>query len=226
MSLPHRIAATLLASCLGCALPARAEWGGTLALLSDGQERGVSYSGGRPQAVLGLAWDGAQGRYAGLQLTHSRFWGDRRSAWLQAYAGQVLELAPGLDAEAGLRVHRFPSLGHYDFAEAYVGLLAERWQLRLHHAPDYYGLAQRTWYAELNGRWPLAPGLAATGHLGVAAVQRGGRAREDLRLGLSRTLGDAAELQLAWVVVGRGGPSSWTDPPRRQRWLASLSLGF
>ncbi|HEY0954398.1 MAG TPA: TorF family putative porin [Roseateles sp.] len=226
MSLPRRIAAPLLAACLVCALPARAEWGGTLALLSDGQERGVSYSDGRPQAVLGLAWDGSQGRYAGLQLTHSRFWGDRRSAWLQAYAGQVVELTPGLDAEAGLRVHRFPSLGHYDFAEAYVGLLAERWQLRLHHAPDYYGLAQRTWYAELNGRWPLAAGLAATGHVGVAAVQGRGRAREDLRLGLSRTLGESAELQLAWVAVGRGGPSSWTDPPRRRQWLASVSLGF
>lgn len=226
MALPRRIATTLFAACLGCALPAQAEWGGTLALLTDAQDRGVSYSGGRPQAVLGLAWDGAHGRYAGLQLTGSRFSGARRSAWVQAYAGQVVELKPGLDAEAGLRVHRFPSLQHYDFLEAYVGLLAERWQLRVHHAPDYYGLAQRNWYAELNGRWPLASGLAATGHLGVAAVQGRGRAREDARVGLSRTLGEAAELQLAWVAVGRGGPGSWTDPPRRQRWLATLSLGF
>jgi hypothetical protein len=176
--------------------------------------------------VLGLAWDGAHGRYAGLQLTHSRFWGDRRSAWLQAYAGQVVGVVPGLDAEAGLRLHRFPSLRHYDFAEAFVGLLGEGWQLRLHHAPDYYGLSQRTWYLELNGRWSLAPGLAATGHAGLAAVQGAGRAREDLRLGLSQALGESAELQLAWVAVGRGGPSSWTDAPRRRQWLASLSIGF
>jgi hypothetical protein len=43
MSFPRWIAAPLLASLLACAAPARADWGGTLALLSDGQERGVSY---------------------------------------------------------------------------------------------------------------------------------------------------------------------------------------
>lgn len=215
---------------------ARADVGGTVSLLSDARERGVSYSDGHPGAQLGLAWDGSAGWYAGAALAPVRYDADRRGAWLRLYGGRVVGLTPGLDGEAGIVLHRFESLSRYDFAEAYVGVLGERWSLRLHHAPDYYGSGQRSWYGEVNGRLPLAPGWAAVGHAGVLWAQgvsrwpqygaAHGPTRIDLRAGASLQLGASAELQLAWVSVSRGGPALWADTRRRRTAVLGLTAAF
>lgn len=214
-----------------------ADVGATLSVQTDARERGVSYTGNRPGAQLGVSWDGGSGWYAGASLARFRLDADRRGGWLRAYGGRVFELRPGLDAEAGLVLHRYEGLSRYDFAEAYAGLLGEGWSVRLHHAPDYYGSGQRTLYGEANLRWPATAPLAAVGHVGVLRSQGASRwvnqpynvngpTRIDLRVGASWQLGASFELQLAWVSASRGGPVMWAGATRRSTALLSLSAAL
>jgi len=220
---------------LSIAGPARSDTGGTLSLQSDARERGLSYSNNRPGAQLGLAWDGADGWYAGAQLSRVRFDAGHHGARLQAYGGRVFSLTPGLDGEAGLVTYRFENLPRYDFTEAYAGLLGELWSLRLYRSGDYYGIGQRSLYGEFNLRWPLVQGLQAIGHAGVLRgdgvsrmpyLESHGPTRIDLRTGLSWQLGTHGELQLAWVSASRGGPYTWTDATRRRTVVLGLTAAF
>jgi uncharacterized protein (TIGR02001 family) len=220
---------------LGLAGPAGADVGGTLSLQTDARERGLSYSNNRPSAQLGLAWDGSAGWYAGAQLSRVRFDDQRHGARVQAYGGHVFEIVPGLNGEAGLVAYRFENVSRYDFTEVYAGLLGELWSLRLYHSGDYYGIGQRSLYAELNLRWPLLPGLQAIGHAGVIKAEGGqrlpyveprGSTRTDLRAGLSWQVGSSSDLQLAWVSASRGGPYTWTDPTRRSTAVLALTTAF
>lgn len=217
---------------------ARADVGATALLQSDARDRGVSYSADRPAVQLGLAWDGAGGWYAGASLAQARFERGRGSGWLRVYGGRVVELRPGLDAEAGMVAHRYERSARYDHVEGYVGVLGERWNLRLHHAPDHEGSGQRSVYGEANLRWPLADRVAAVGHAGVLRsrgdarwpspryIGHHGPTRFDLRVGAAWQLGEHAELQLAWVHVSRGGPVMWTASSRRSVGVLGLSLAL
>lgn len=234
MSPPARLLrlTTLIATLLAGAV--RADVGATLSLQTDARDRGMSYSANRPSAQLGLAWDGDAGWYAGGQLGHARF-ADVQGATLQLYGGRVFPLVPGLDAEAGIAAHAYENVSSYDYQEIYAGLLGERWNARAWLSPDYYGIGQRSLYAEFNLRWPLAPGVAAVGHVGLLHGRRSqssvyaaarGATRVDLRLGASWQLGAASELQLSWTAAGRGGPYTWTDATRRRALLLSLTTAF
>lgn len=193
--------------------PAHAQLGGTVSLQSDGRFRGISLNDERLQAQLSLAWDGAgrlSGWYGGALLTEARFGSAGRSSLLQGYAGHVTRLTPDLDGEFGATVTRFPQLPYYDYAEAFAGLLAEGWNLRLHRSGNYYGLHQRTLYVELNGHRPLVDAVQAFAHVGALHGTGGwrnpaGATRVDLRIGAALRR-DRVEWQLAWVAVGRGGP--------------------
>lgn len=236
MSPPARLAPRLLlvATLLAGVARAHADVGGTLSLQTDARERGMSYSDNRPSAQLGLAWDGAGGWYGGTQLGHARFT-QRRGATLQLYAGRVLPVSAGLDAEAGVVAHLHENVSHYDYQEAYVGLLGDGWTARAYLSPDYYGIGERSLYVEFNGRWPLREGLAAIGHAGLLHgwrrsdplyAQGRSPSRGDLRLGLSWQLGGMAELQLAWLAASRGGPYVWTEATRRRTAVLSLTAAF
>lgn len=231
----------LIATCLVLLLagrPARADVGATLSLQTDARDRGVSYSDNRPSAQLGLAADFEAGWYAGLSLAEARF-SDRSGPWLRVYGGRVVTLVPGLNGEFGLLAHRFDKIRRYDFAEAYAGLLGERWSLRVYASPDYYGIGQRSVYAEVNGRWPLGAASsspALIGHVGVlrgwggdaapAYTESHGPTRIDLRAGLSWPWGSAGEWQLLWASASRGGPFTWADAGRRQAVSLNFTLGF
>jgi uncharacterized protein (TIGR02001 family) len=225
--------AILIAPLLGTAAPAGADVGGTLSLQTDARERGMSYSAEKPSAQLGLAWDGGAGWYAGAQLSQARFV-QHRGARLLAYGGRVVELVPGLDGEAGVIAQAFENVSRYDFQEVYVGLLGERWNLRLYHSPDYYGSGQRSVYGEFNLRWPVAKGVGLMGHVGVlrghgapsAYADSRGPTRVDLRAGASWQLGENCELQLAWVSASRGGPYTWADSAHRRRVVLGATATF
>ncbi|MCY4745243.1 hypothetical protein NYO99_09690 [Pelomonas sp. UHG3] len=215
---------------------ARADVGMTLSLQTDARERGQSYSDNQPGAQLGLGWDGTGGWYAGVSLAPVRFDATRRGRWWRAYGGRVITLRPGLDAEAGLVLHRYAQLSRYDHAEAFAGLLGEGWQLRLHGAPNHYGSGQRSVYLEANLRWPATAPLAWLAHAGVlhaAGNSRWGRPRNadgptraDLRAGGSWQLGEAVELQAAWVWASRGGPVVGAGATRRSTAQLTLSAAF
>lgn len=210
---------------------ARAEWGGTLALQTDARERGISYSDGRPRAQLAVSYDGRAGWYGGALLTRMEFYPARPSAMLQAYGGRVVALSPGLDGEAGLQFSHFSAISRYDYAEAYIGLLGDRWSVRLHASDDYYGAGMRSLYAELNAHQPLGDAWQAFVHAGLLSGwghglrDPGGRVRSDLRLGVARRLG-AVELQMAGVWVGQGGPTAWLPQDRRRAFVLGLSVSF
>lgn len=220
-----------------CAAPAHAQLGGTVSLQSDGRFRGISLNDERPQLQLSLAWDGngaLRGWYGGAMLTEARFGAMGRSVLLQGYAGHVVPLTPDLDGEFGATVTRFPQRAYYDYAEAYVGLLAERWNARLHRSGNYYGLHQRTLYAELNGHWPLSDTVQGFAHVGALrgdGVRRNpaGAARTDLRIGAALRR-DRVEWQLAWVAVGRGGPHAGpyavAADTRRRAWVLGIATSF
>jgi uncharacterized protein (TIGR02001 family) len=224
----------LIATPLSGVAIAHADIGGTVSLQSDARERGLSYSANRPSAQLGLAWDGDAGWYAGGQLGHARFTSAEGLA-LQLYAGRVVPLTTAVNLEGGVIARRFENIASYDYQEAYVGLMASGWMLRLYASPDFYGIGQRSLYAELEGRWPLGAGLAAVGHIGWLrgwggrgmAYDPGRRPwRGDGRLGLSWQVGGGSELQLAWVAASAGGPYTWTDATRRRTALVSLVSAF
>lgn len=232
---PARLArlTLLIAPLLVGAGVAWADVGATLSVQTDARERGMSYSGNRPGAQLGVAWDGDAGWYAGASLTWVRFT-ETRGARLHAYGGRVVELAPGLDGEAGLLANRFENVSRYDFVEAYAGLLGERWNLRLYHSPDYYGGGQRSLYGEFNLRWPIAQGWTAVGHVGALRgwgqvlpyIEPHGPTRVDLRVGVSRQLGASSDLLLAWTAASRGGPYTWTEATRRRTAVLVLTTAF
>jgi uncharacterized protein (TIGR02001 family) len=232
---PTRLArlATLIAPLLGAVAPAGADVGGTVSLQTDARERGMSYSAEKPSAQLGLAWDGGAGWYAGAQLSHVRFV-QHRGMRLLAYGGRVVELTPSLDGEAGVIAQAFENVSRYDYQEVYVGLLGERWNLRLYHSPNYYGSGQRSIYGELNLRWPVAKGVGLMGHVGVLRgrgtpsvyAEAHGPTRVDLRAGASWQLGESCELQLAWVSASRGGPSTWADLAHRRRVVLGATATF
>lgn len=232
---PARLARlTTLFALLMAGAAVRADVGGTLSLQTDARERGLSYSAHRPSAQLGLAWDGDAGWYAGAQLGHARFT-DVQGAALQLYGGRVFGLLPGLDGEVGGVAHAYENVSRYDYREFYAGLLGEGWNARAWLSPDYYGVGQRSLYAEVNARKPLAPGLAAIAHVGLLHGRRTqpspyagarGATRADLRLGVSWQVGAASELQLAWTVAGRGGPYTWTDTTRRRALALNLTTAF
>ncbi|RTL39980.1 MAG: hypothetical protein EKK53_16460 [Burkholderiales bacterium] len=236
MSAPAHLACLtlLIATPLAGVAIAHADVGGTLSVQSDARERGMSYSANRPSAQVGLAWDGAGGWYAGGQLGHARFM-QQQGGTLQLYAGRVTSLTTELNLEGGVIARLYENVARYDYQEAYVGLIGSGWTLRLYASPDFYGIGQRSLYAELDGRWPLGPGLAAVGHLGlirgwggnVSFYDPGRRAsRADVRAGLSWQLGSSSELQLAWVAASAGGPYTWTDPTRRRTAVLNVTTAF
>ncbi|PZP30934.1 MAG: hypothetical protein DI603_13445 [Roseateles depolymerans] len=210
---------------------ARADWGGSLALQSDARERGISYSDDRPRAQATVAYDGPAGWYGGALLTRMNFYPPRTSSLLQAYAGRVWSLTPELDGEAGLQFSHFDAIRRYDYAEAYVGLLGDRWSARLHASDDYYGTGLHSLYAEWNGHQPLTESLQLFAHAGLLGGwgrgQRdpGGRFRADLRLGAAWRVG-LVELQLAGVWASRGGPSTWLPHERRGTVVLGASVAF
>ncbi|MCE4554594.1 TorF family putative porin [Roseateles cellulosilyticus] len=210
---------------------AHADVGGSLSLQTDARDRGMSYSDGRPTAQFGLSWDDSVGWYAGASLAQARFT-ERRAGWLRLYGGQVLPVSAALQGEWGVLAHRFQNVSRYDFVEAYAGLLAERWNLRVYASPDYYGVGRRSVYGEVNLRWPVLAPVAVFGHVGVlrgfghAALplytEPHGPVRIDIRAGLSWPWGDVGEWQLAAVSASRGGPYTWTDGSPRH----AITLGF
>ena len=226
-----RIIALLLAGAGAGAGPAHAQLGGSVSLQSDPRYRGVSLNGGKPQAQLNLVYDTTAGWYGGAMLAQMRFDAQRRSSLLLGYLGRVVPLAPGLDAEAGITATRFADLPGYDYAEAYVGLLAERWSARVYYSGDYFGRSQRSLYAELGLNWPLLPALQAFAHLGALTGTQGanrnphGATRFDVRAGVAWREGPF-EFQLAGVAVDRGGPYARSYEPRRSTLVLGALVSF
>ena len=154
---------------------------------------------------------------------------DQRYRLLTGYLGYASRGARGLGWEVGATASHLIGDARYDYAEAYVGLIAERWNLRIYYAPDYFGRRVQTVYAELDASVALRPRLRLFSHLGALTTVGGQPAvgtrgvRGDARLGVGLAI-DPVDLQLAWVGASRGGPAVFGT--RRGAWVLSVSAAF
>jgi len=212
-----------------CAAASAQQLGGSIELMSDYRFRGVSLSRERPGARLSLSLDDASGAYAGLSLTSIELQPGQRQAGLQGYAGFARALNDALRWEAGgsysHAVQASPGVDRYNHGEAFAGLLAPSWSLRLYFSPEYFGWRERTLYAELDAHTPLLPSLELIGHLGL--LQQLGRddaRRVDSRLGVVLHTETGLAWQLAWLATGKSGP--FPAPYDQRRSLVWLGASY
>lgn len=209
-------------------------WGQTAVSLtaeSDFIFRGVSLSDGKPDASLSVDYDGAQGWYAGGTVTAAQFDSGPRQAALFAYAGYAHRTMSGLTWEVGATAALFATESHYDYGEAFAGLLDQGWSARVYFSPSYFGSGVRTLYAELNGSTPLTPIWRVFGHFGALVPTAGTvptdsrRARFDARLGVSVAIG-STELRLAWVGATSNGFYATSYADQRSTLVLSAAYSF
>jgi len=200
---------------------------------SDYRFRGVSLSDSRPSFQLVINYDAPSGWYAGVSATQVEPANGARYAQLLGYTGYVMPVDEGRSLEFGASYAHFTGEASYDYAEAYVGLLSQRWSLRLHLAPDYFGQNVRTAYLDAGAQWPVGEHASLFGHVGllVPLGSQGGddaeanRARADLRVGVDSVFG-GLDLRVAWVAVSPGGPFPAAYGGARTAWVFSASYAF
>jgi len=207
--LTHGLRAALGAALLLVCCGVLAQTGGSIAFVSDYRYRGVSFSHDRPTFRLGVVHDAASGWYAGASLVDVSLDAPGRQLQWLGYAGLSGRLSQRLGWEAGVILVHFGADSQYDYHEWFGGVQGERWNMRLHLAPDYFGSRTRTAYAELNAGLPLSRFTRATAHVG-ALMRLGGASAEAERRHLDAGLGlamarDAWDLQLELTTGGRSG---------------------
>lgn len=193
--------------------------------------RGVSLSGGKPDASIGLDYDSASGWYAGGLATAVEFDSGQLQAALFGYVGYARRTPTGLAWEVGVTAAHFADDSRYDYGEAFTGVLGQGWNARVYVSPSYFGSGVRTIYAEVNAAAPLSPAWSLFGHAG-ALVPVGGaeptesrRAGFDVRLGVAATIGPA-QLRLAWVGATRGGVHPTSYAVQRNALVLSAACAF
>lgn len=214
--------------------PVWAQVSGSVRIDSDYRWRGESLSDERPAPRLSLGWDGESGTFAGLSLGRVRLIHGLSTSHVMAHAGYVRRgegRRPGWELGA-VRSH-FPSTSVADHHELFAGLVGLGWTLRLRASPNYFGLRVGTAYVEFDTATELSHGWRGQLHLGALKWLGDGPlgvpdGRLDLRLGLSRVLGDSAELQLGWTThSGRAlYPLLAPREPARSAWTLGLSWAF
>jgi len=218
------------------AAPACAQVSGSAAWLSDDRYHGASLSDGVPTVQLTLAWDGADGWYAGTQFTRVRFTYPGAPAELEAapYLGYVHAVGHRLQVEAGAQYTWFSRSRRYGYPELYAGLSGERLHARLAWLHDYFGLPVDAWYAELNGDRPLHGPWRALAHAGV--LQQGDasaygvearRWRYDFAAGLGVAWA-GFDLQATWTTTSANAYAAcapW-QCGARDAWVLRISRGW
>lgn len=193
-----------------------AQASGSVRVVSDYRFRGVSLSDGAPALQINLAWEGADGWYAGALVSSVRLY-THADLQLQPYLGYARRLRSGLSWEMGADYAVFRRFGQDNYPEFYLGLASERLSARLYYAPRYFNEDHAVLYAELNGARALGARWRLLGHLGwLERSQRREREpgrnverrRFDARVGLGATF-DGYDLQLTRVASqGIGGDYS------------------
>jgi len=227
-----------------CGLPfaAFAQVSGSVGVLSDYRYRGYSLSDGDPALQASVAYDAANGAYAGLFGSSVRD-EDGSGAQFIHYVGYAKRDAHGRSWDVGVRWSTFTQDDAFDYAEMHVGLSLKRVTFRLHYAPDYYGEVAN-WYGEVDGHVPLGERVKATWHIGYSSsdaqdryvyvydptpydpqhgyayYERADRTRVDLRLGVAIPT-RACDVQLAWTHVDGGETYTYEVP-----WNANDRTGW
>ena len=212
------------------ATSAQAQVTGSLAADSDYRYRGVSLSGSEPSARASVNYDAPERWYAGALLTRAALLPSDTYTQVSGYAGWTTARSDGPAFEIGLDGSHFAGASNYDFGEAYVGVLADRWSARASFSPDYYGQGTRTAYLEANLYPPLDRNLRLFAHVG-ALVPFGGatgdasKTRFDASVGVGLALG-AWDLHVAATGASAGGPYPAVHSGRRATLVVGAAVFF
>ncbi len=210
---------------------AHAQWSAQVGAASDYVYRGVSFNDSRPAIMAAVNYDGAAGWYLGGQIAQTRLFGERHAEplWI-VDAGYAHALTSRLSWEVGATYSIFTDFTFWNYAEMFVGVSAENWNLRLYHAPNYFGRDRRSTYVEFNSTHALDERWRVLAHVGAQQLEParvGDRSHTlDASLGLGARFG-RVDVQLLWVAVDRANyayPS--TSPEDRQRWVLSTAYAF
>jgi len=212
------------------AIAAHAQLSGTVALDSDYRYRGVSLSNSKPSLRLTLNYDAPEHWYAGASTTRATLLGHEAYTQLLGYAGWVSSAVDGRSVEIGIDGSDFAGISGYDFAELYVGLLANDWSARAYYAPNYYGRGVGVGYLELNAHVPVDERARLFAHVGAlsslnATAKGAGRTRGDVSVGAGFVV-RGWDFHLAAVAATRGGPYPAVYDGRRAAVVAGVSYSF
>jgi len=222
-----------LASAVALVLVAQAAHGqlsATIGVDSDYRYRGVSLSNSNPSARLTVNYEGADRWYAGASTTRAALTEHDSYLQLTAYAGWLAATLDRTSVELGVVGSHFVGSSGYDFAEGYIGLLANEWSARLYLSPDYYGRDIATAYVELNAHVPLDERARVFAHVGVLAPLQSvagdaGRTRGDVSIGAGVVL-RGWDLHVAAIAASRGGPYPAVYNGRHATIVVGASLSF
>lgn len=160
-------------ACL-CAFDAAAQVSGTVGVVSDYRYRGYSLSDGDPAVQASIAYDWAQGAYAGVFASTADYGGDSGVQFVP-YFGYARRDAQGRSWDIGVRYSHFSANDEADYVEVHGGVAWRRAALRMHYAPDYFGQVSNL-YVELDGSVPFGERWRWLWHVGVAHSGRGANA--------------------------------------------------
>lgn len=209
-----------------------------LALVSDYRFRGVSLSDEHPAVQASIAYDHADGWYAGAFVSSVRIGPDYDTqGQLVPYAGYARRLRGGLSWDVGVQYALFTGNVDYDYPEFHIGLTSTHLSARLYYAPRYFGVSAPVLYAEIDGAYPVSGQVRLLGHAGW--LHRGSDGdldeyleshRFDVRIGMGMASA-GFDLQLAWVFTeGQSGRlpvyAPCDDCIDRSGWVLSVSRSW
>ena len=139
-------------------------------------------------------------------------------------------LTSRLSWEAGATYSIFSDFTFWNYAETFVGLSAENWNLRLFYAPNYFGRQRRSTYLEFDMTHPLNDRYRLIVHLGAQRSESSRGDDHDHTFDVSLGAGarfDRVDVQLLWVSTSRANYSyPVLSPEDRTRWVLSASYAF
>jgi len=186
--------------------PARAQVSGSATLVSDYRFRGISLSDDRPALQLAVAYDHANGLYAGAMTSSARPDADSGSdVQLLPYLGFARRLDNGIGWDVGIAYAAFIEASGYDYPEVHVGVNSDHLGVRLSFAHRYFGDDSDALYLELNGNRRVSDRVRLLAHVGwlhhdTTDESFPGLQRQhlDLRVGAGMDVA-GCDLQIAWV---------------------------
>ena len=212
------------------ATTACAQLGASVAVDSDYRYRGVSLSQSKPSLRLTLNYDAPERWYAGASATRAALTARESYTQTIGYAGWATSAVDGRSLEFGLDASHFAGISGYDFAEAYVGLLGERWSARLYYAANYYGRHVQMVYAESSVHWPFDRHARLFAHAGALVPLGGATGAADKPRGDFSVGGGFAlvgwDLHLAVVGASPRGPYPAVFGGRRTALVIGASASF
>ncbi|NJD06384.1 MAG: hypothetical protein FIA97_07780 [Methylococcaceae bacterium] len=225
------------------ALPAAAEWHGSLSFLSDYQYRGYTKSRSNPVAQGNLEYEHRTGWYAGATLSQVSFDDkpnrSRASFEARPYVGWGFMLADDWRSDLWVTGYLydgdlFAKTGHY--AEIYGSLTYRNWLTgRIALAPDAYQQAADIFNYELSARHDLNDNLQLSAGLGYHDAKKllhtsyfywnaGATWYPYRHLAVDIRYTDAQPA--APQGEAPFGPNEFYPRPIENNWLLSITLGF